>query len=160
MFKYTAPIIRYTSFIILSLLFIVCASYSAAWFHAYRAPPLFTWYAPPRILDTNLDVSNSFHAGDGIVLNYFVRRNAVNCWATHSTVLKGPVLYQFEPYKSNVAKPELAESVDIELRIMQVLPQHLPPGDYEVYQIVTPSCNGFDQAPYHKNSELVITIVR
>lgn len=157
MFKYTAPFVRYASLAILSLLLVISAGYATAWLSATKSQPLFDWYAPPKILTSDLDHTDTFAPGDGIVLNLFVRRNPVNCWAVISPVLKGPVLYQFPSYRNNTLE---AIATDVELRILLELPPHMPPGEYEFYQIITPTCNGFDKAPYRKDLDMTIKIVR
>lgn len=157
MFRYTAPFVRYASLAILSLLLVISAGYATAWLHASKSQPLYDWYAPPRLLTTDLDHSSKFAPGDGLVLDLYVRRNPVNCWAMISPVIKGPVLYQFPSYRNNTLE---AVSADVELRVLLELPRHLPPGEYEFYQIVTPTCNGFDKPPYRKDLDLVVTITR
>jgi len=130
------------------------SSYFAAYSVAYTNRHIMEYASTPFITDTDGFVINSTPAGRSVVLNIHVLRRGIDCWAEYVTTLSGPVTYQFPERKS-----QPVTMIDRSIRILLVLPEGLPGGEYRLRQFVFPTCKGISLVPYEiPSSEIKLEV--
>lgn len=117
---------------------------------------LFSWYQPPEMNNIEGERQTTFRPGDSFVIKYYVERQPISCWAVYTDVISGPVSYQFPETRTQVIVSEVTR---VELNLLKVLPDPLPPGEYTWKQVVNPTCEGYELKPFVMDSGIVITIL-
>ena len=121
-----------------------------------RVLSLYSWYAEPQITNIDGEQTTTFHAGDSFIINYYVERQPLKCWGTYFDVINGPVTYQFPAQRTQILVDKVTR---VELPLLKVLPDPLPPGQYTWKQITYPTCDGIELKPFVMDSGIVITIL-
>lgn len=103
---------------------------------------------PPRILSSeNLEPTDHFRRGEGMVMEYDVTKFEIGCYAEYTHTFSGPVSFQISTGKSRAigSRGQVQEFV---LKSYMEIPKHVPVGDYKVQLAVFPTCDGYPRDPF------------
>lgn len=157
MFNKSSPMFRGAFTTVLVALIIFSAAYFASVEFAQTKLSLFKWYERPYVTNAEGVQTTQFRAGDAFVVNYFVEREPLKCWAVFTNVLTGPVSYQLPATRSQVITKT---RIRVPLKMYEELPAQLPAGQYRLSQIVYPTCGNVHMLPFKLETGIVLDVLK
>ena len=156
LFQKSSLPVRICAYVLMGLAALFVCGYIANFYFSARSLELFSWYERPYASNTKLEPIERVRAGEPLVLNFFVEKDPVKCWAVYTNVMIGPVTYQF-PVSRN---QNLDDGVGrLPQRLFYEVPRGLPVGDYTIHQLVFPTCTGRPVKPYGMDTGIKITVI-
>lgn len=157
LFQKSSPLFRGAFYAVMAMLAISIGSYFASTHFAERQLSLFRWYESPSLTDTKGQPTQALRPGDGFVINYFVEREPLKCWATYINMIKGEnASYQFPAQRTHIISDTRVKTV---IHVYQQLPTKFPAGEYSITQLVYPTCMGHDLPPFGTDTGIRFTVL-
>lgn len=125
---------------------LLACSYCGAYFVVSKTKHPVAWSAPPVMLDAETGAT-SLRSGHPALITVSVVREPMGCWVKHFYQLKSEaIIYQFPNIVSGIFSN--TEVMHIHIANLVQMPVGLPAGDYELSDVVYPTCQGVDVQPY------------
>lgn len=139
-----------------SFVVIALGSYIGAYAFTKRTVVLSSNITPPQVTNTAGVPQTDFHAGDGFIIQRYIERAPIKCWALYVDVIRGPINYQFPENRTQTISNI---PVKVHIPTYHEFPQHIPVGKYTLRQLVFPTCDGIDVLPYSSDFNITINII-